>query len=120
MYGFLLRVLVIEDDPTSRTLPGTLLQAYGCEVLVADTEGDALRFVNGRRPDFALVDLNLHGDPEAGARILRAIRAFPEGVGGSCPSRVVGKSSSNWWSRSGREQPRPRPNPDSPTARMLT
>lgn len=76
-----MRALVIDDDPSSIDLIGTRLRSLGCEIVVAGTEDDAKRAVQTHRPDFALVDLKLHGDLEAGARIIRAIQELPESAG---------------------------------------
>lgn len=73
-----MKALVVEDDPSSIDLIGTRLRSLGCEIVVADNEDDAKRAVQAHRPDFALVDLKLHGDLEAGTRIIRANQALPE------------------------------------------
>jgi len=52
-------VLVVEDDPSLRTFLADNLAADGHDVLVADTVRDALRELEYKRPDIAVVDLGL-------------------------------------------------------------
>ncbi len=52
-------VLVVEDDPTLRTFLADNLAADGHDVIVAETVRDALRELEYKRPDIAVVDLGL-------------------------------------------------------------
>lgn len=52
-------LLVVEDDPATATFLADNLTADGYEVLVADTARDAVRLLERKYPDLALVDLGL-------------------------------------------------------------
>lgn len=52
-------ILVVEDDVSLRTFLADNLTADGHEVLVAETLHDALRELEYKRPDIAVVDLGL-------------------------------------------------------------
>src|SRR4051794_38919740 len=66
-------ILVIEDDAATATFLADNLTADGYEVHVADCASDALRLLETKYPDVALVDVGL---PDAsGLEILRRVRA---------------------------------------------
>ena len=52
-------ILVVEDDEATRTFLADNLTADGYELHVADTARDALRLLEHKRPDLALVDIGL-------------------------------------------------------------
>src|SRR3954453_18115788 len=52
-------ILLVEDDPVLTTFLADNLSADGSEPIVADTVRDALRELEYRRPDLAIVDLGL-------------------------------------------------------------
>jgi DNA-binding response OmpR family regulator len=52
-------LLLVEDDPGLRTFLADNLTADGFDVLVADTVHDAVRLLEYKQPDLALVDLGL-------------------------------------------------------------
>jgi DNA-binding response OmpR family regulator len=52
-------ILVVEDDTATRTFLADNLTADGYDVLVADTARDALRLLERKYPDLALIDLGL-------------------------------------------------------------
>ena len=65
-------ILVVEDDAATRTFLADNLTADGYELLVADNASDALRLLETKFPDLALVDLGL---PDAsGYDVLRHVR----------------------------------------------
>src|SRR4051795_1648203 len=65
-------ILVIEDDAATATFLADNLTADGYEVLVADCASDALRLLETKFPDVALVDVGL---PDAsGLEVLRRVR----------------------------------------------
>lgn len=65
-------ILVVEDDAATRTFLADNLTADGYELLVAENASDALRLLETRFPDLALVDLGL---PDAsGYDVLRQVR----------------------------------------------
>ncbi len=66
-------ILVVEDDLATRTFLADNLTADGYELLVADCVRDAVRLLETKFPDLALVDLGL---PDAsGLDLLRRVRA---------------------------------------------
>ena len=66
-------ILVIEDDAATATFLADNLTADGYEVITADCASDAMRLLETKYPDVALVDIGL---PDAsGLEILRAVRA---------------------------------------------
>jgi DNA-binding response OmpR family regulator len=65
-------ILIVEDDDVTRTFLADNLAADGYDPLVADCAGDALRVLEHRFPDLAVVDLGL---PDAsGLELLRRVR----------------------------------------------
>jgi DNA-binding response OmpR family regulator len=65
-------ILVVEDDPATRTFLADNLTADGYELLVADTTRHAARLLETRAPDLVLLDLGL---PDAdGLELLRRVR----------------------------------------------
>jgi DNA-binding response OmpR family regulator len=52
-------LLVVEDDPATRTFLADNLTADGFELLVAESARDGLRLLERKYPDLALVDLRL-------------------------------------------------------------
>ncbi len=65
-------ILVVEDDPATRTFLADNLTADGYELLVADTAAAGLRLLESSFPDLALVDLTL---PDAsGFELVRRVR----------------------------------------------
>jgi len=66
-------VLLVEDDPAIRTFLADNLTADGYELLVAGGERDALRVLERRRPDIAIVDLRLP-DGGSGLSLIRRVR----------------------------------------------
>jgi DNA-binding response OmpR family regulator len=65
-------ILVVEDDPATRTFLADNLTADGYELLVADTARDGLRLLETRFPDLALVDLGL--PDSSGYDLIRRVR----------------------------------------------
>jgi DNA-binding response OmpR family regulator len=65
-------ILVAEDDEATRTFLADNLTADGYEVLVADCAADALRLLETKYPDVAIVDTGL---PDAsGLELIRRVR----------------------------------------------
>jgi DNA-binding response OmpR family regulator len=65
-------ILVVEDDPATRTFLADNLTADGYELLVAETAQHGLHLLETHFPDLALVDLGL---PDAsGYEVLRHVR----------------------------------------------
>ena len=71
-------LLLVEDDPVIRTFLADNLTADGYELLVAGTIEEALRELEYKRPDLAVVDLKLPDG--SGLELIRRVRAA-DGVG---------------------------------------
>jgi DNA-binding response OmpR family regulator len=65
-------ILVVEDDDATRTFLADNLTADGFELLVADCAKDAIRLLETKFPDLALVDIGLPDG--SGLEILRRVR----------------------------------------------
>jgi DNA-binding response OmpR family regulator len=66
-------ILVAEDDATTRTFLADELTADGSELLVVDCASEALRALESKFPDIAILDVGL---PDAsGLEVVRRIRA---------------------------------------------
>jgi DNA-binding response OmpR family regulator len=66
------RLLLVEDDPQIRNFLADNLSADGFDVLVADGVRDALRALEYKSPDLAVIDLGLPDG--SGLEILRTVR----------------------------------------------
>jgi DNA-binding response OmpR family regulator len=71
-------LLLLEDDPLIRTFLADNLTADGYELVVTSTLEDALRELELKRPDLAIVDLKLPDG--SGLELVRRVRAA-DGVG---------------------------------------
>jgi DNA-binding response OmpR family regulator len=67
------RIVLVEDDPVVRAFLADNLSADGYEVFTADTLRDALRHLEYKRPDLAVVDLGLPDG--SGLELIRRVRA---------------------------------------------
>jgi DNA-binding response OmpR family regulator len=72
-------ILLVEDDPATQTFLGDNLTADGYDVIVADCARDAIRLLETKFPDLALVDLGL--PDRDGLDIVRHVRNA-DGVAG--------------------------------------
>jgi DNA-binding response OmpR family regulator len=66
------RLLLLEDDPVVRAFLADNLTADGYDVLVAETVAEALRLLEYKRPDLAVVDLMLPDG--SGLELIRRVR----------------------------------------------
>jgi DNA-binding response OmpR family regulator len=71
-------LLLVEDDPVVRTFLADNLTADGYELLVAGTVQDAVRALEYKRPDLAVVDLKLPDG--SGLDLVRRVREA-DGIG---------------------------------------
>jgi DNA-binding response OmpR family regulator len=71
-------LLLVEDDPVVRTFLADNLTADGYELVVADTVRDALRALEYKRPDLAVIDLKLPDG--SGLELIRQVREA-DGIG---------------------------------------
>lgn len=56
-----LKVLVVDDDPTVRSVLSTLLEFEGVDIATADDGPSALATAETHQPDVVLLDVNLPG-----------------------------------------------------------
>ena len=73
------RVLVVDDDPSARTLHSALLQAAGCDVVLAQDGPEAIRSARSQQVDLMLLDLVMPG--MSGFEVVRELRRDPETSG---------------------------------------
>src|SRR3954469_12036387 len=71
-------ILVAEDDATTRTFLADELTADGSELLVTDCARDALRLLETKFPDLAILDVGLPDG--SGLELVRRVRAA-DGLG---------------------------------------
>ncbi len=72
-------ILLVEDDAATRTFLADNLTADGYELLTADCVSDALRLLETKSPDLALVDLGL--PDRDGLDLVRHVRTA-DGIAG--------------------------------------
>ncbi len=73
-----LSILVLEDDEATRNLIGSLLQKVGADVVLSESNAQALDLITERHFDAVLVDLALRG--ESGADFISKLREFNEDI----------------------------------------
>ncbi len=78
-------ILLVEDDPATRTFLADNLTADGYELLTADCVSDALRPLETKSPDLALVDLGL--PDRDGLELVRHVRTA-DGIAGRVDSEL--------------------------------
>lgn len=71
-------ILVVEDEPSIRTVARAYLEQAGFRVVVAETGPDALRLAEAEAPDLVVLDLNLPGmdGMEVAARLREASSVY--------------------------------------------
>ncbi len=69
------KILLVEDDATTRALLKTLLELDGHKVSIVDPKKDILQSVLDQRPDMLIMDVHLRSSN--GIDILKAIRQQP-------------------------------------------
>ncbi len=77
----MVKVMLVEDDPTMYQLLNTLLTLEGYDVHNSSGDGDLLRSVQVNDPDLIMVDVHLKiggGVEVNGFELLRAIRSNPD------------------------------------------
>ena len=91
-------VLVVEDDPFSRTLIRSTIETVECQVVFADSAVEAVRQYILHAPDTVFLDIGLPDAP--GHDVLKKIKAFDEQayvimLSGNCDKNNVFESVSN-------------------------
>jgi CheY-like chemotaxis protein len=82
-----LRILTVDDDRNTREMLREALERAGAQVMAAESAQDALRKLQGFRPDVLLSDIAMPG--EDGCALLREIRRLPRALGGAMPAIAV-------------------------------
>jgi PAS domain S-box-containing protein len=77
------RVAVVDDEPDARQLIRRILELHGAEVVQAESAGEGVEVVRGRRPHVVLSDIGMPG--EDGYQFLRRLRELPPEQGGDTP-----------------------------------
>jgi CheY-like chemotaxis protein len=67
-------VVVIEDDPLVLEATEGLLRSWGCQVIAAESYGEALARLGGQRPDLIVCDYRL-SQGETGPDAIEALRS---------------------------------------------
>ncbi|HZP88888.1 MAG TPA: response regulator [Burkholderiales bacterium] len=70
-----LRVLVVDDDPSTREMVGLVIAEQGAQVQVAADVGEALNVIAAWQPDVLLSDISMPG--EDGYSLIARVRAMP-------------------------------------------
>ena len=81
------RVLVVDDDPSSRELMSGMLEGYGARVSLADSGQAALTVLFAQRPDVLIADLGMPGMD--GYALIEQVRALDPDFGGQTPAIAV-------------------------------
>ncbi len=79
-----LRILVVEDDPSSREMLTNLLESYGAEVTAAASAAEGFAALGRTLPDVLVSDIGMA--EESGYDLIRRIRALPPERGGAVPA----------------------------------
>src|SRR3954463_1551094 len=80
-------ILVVEDDPATRTFLADNLTADGFELLVADTARDGLRLIEHKSPDLVLPDIGLPDG--SGLDLLARVRAADRRLSRADPDQRI-------------------------------
>src|SRR5437879_1258543 len=81
------RVLVVDDDPSSRELMTGMLEGYGARVSLAESGQAALTVLFAQRPDVLIADLGMPGMD--GYALIEQVRALDPDFGGQTPAIAV-------------------------------
>jgi CheY-like chemotaxis protein len=77
-------VLVVDDDADTLQVLAAMLEQCGAVVRVTGSASEALRTLEGWRPDVLVSDIGMPG--EDGYDLIRKVRALPAGRGGAVPA----------------------------------
>ncbi|MGN6626702.1 MAG: hybrid sensor histidine kinase/response regulator, partial [Tepidisphaeraceae bacterium] len=82
-----LTILVVDDEPDSRVLVRSILEACGARVLVAPSVGEAMSLVRSQRPSILISDIGMPG--EDGYDLIRQVRRLTPEEGGRIPAAAL-------------------------------
>ncbi|MBW4426106.1 MAG: response regulator [Nostoc desertorum CM1-VF14] len=86
-----LRLLVVDDDPDTRTLLSFLFELDGAEIITAASAGDALEIMSLFKPDILISDIYL--PDENGCSLLKKIRNLEAKRGRRIPAIALTASA---------------------------
>ncbi|MEH2300812.1 MAG: response regulator [Nostoc sp.] len=86
-----LRLLVVDDDPDTRTLLTFLFELDGAEIITAASAGDALEIISLFKPDILISDLYL--PDEDGCSLLLKVRNIEAKRGRKIPAIALTASA---------------------------
>jgi CheY-like chemotaxis protein len=78
------RILLVEDDPDTQELIGTVLRRHGAEVIAVPSSETALSEVTRDKPDVIISDIGMAG--ENGYEFIRKVRMLSREEGGQIPA----------------------------------
>ena len=81
------RVLIVDDDPTTLEMMSILAQEVGAAVKGALNASEALRLVREWSPDVLLSDISM--PDEDGFSLIRRVRSLPPEKGGNTPAAAI-------------------------------
>ena len=82
-----LRILVVDDEPDSRTMIASALALHSAETRTAASAAQALAVLEGWRPDLLVSDIGMPG--EDGYSLIRRVRARGPEQGGTIPALAL-------------------------------
>ena len=69
-----MKILLLEDDTTQRSLIKRMLNPYDCEFFEAETPAEAWKHVESEKIDFAIIDIYLPGEEGDGIQFMSKLR----------------------------------------------
>lgn len=79
-------VLLVDDDPDTREVVGTMIEMAGAHAIVAVDTDDALAALRRQRPSVIVSDLDMPGAGGDGFALIRAVRVLSPEDGGQIPA----------------------------------
>jgi PAS domain S-box-containing protein len=78
------KVLVVDDEPDTRSLVARLLEERGARITTASSAAEAMRKIQAARPDVLVSDIGMPN--EDGYTLIRQLRALSADQGGEVPA----------------------------------
>ena len=83
------RILVVDDDATSRHLMRVMLESFSCEAIEASSAAEALQLVESE--SFDLILLDCHMPAMDGCELAATLRSRPE----TCAIKILGVTAAS-------------------------